>query len=190
MRSMIEWTTMSTVRGATARRGRSAGQGRIGGCELLDAHDAALIGKRNCSLSPSGISQFQNPSLPLAGIGSGSGDMDVIVQANRLGAWSPNARCRSSGRCSVEFVERAWTRTPTATTAPTSTSTNTLTLSVGWNLIGYRVTPSDQDLADGFQLTGRFLLRHVLEPRGQGHSDARDGFINAVTKHRAKAAIL
>jgi DNA repair protein RecO (recombination protein O) len=47
---------------------------------------------------------------------------------------------------------------------------------------------SDQDLQDGFVLTGRFLLRHVLEPRGQGHSDARDGFINAVTKHRAKAA--
>src|SRR5207253_3197481 len=41
---------------------------------------------------------------------------------------------------------------------------------------------SDQDLQDGFRLTGLFLLRHVLEPRGQGHSDARDGFINAVTK--------
>jgi DNA repair protein RecO (recombination protein O) len=48
---------------------------------------------------------------------------------------------------------------------------------------------SDQDLKDGFQLTGLFLLRHVLEPRGQGHSDARDGFINAVTKYRAKAAV-
>jgi len=47
---------------------------------------------------------------------------------------------------------------------------------------------SEQDLQDGFQLTGRFLLRHVLEPRGQGHSDARDGFINAVTKHRAKVS--
>jgi DNA repair protein RecO (recombination protein O) len=49
---------------------------------------------------------------------------------------------------------------------------------------------SDQDLHDGFQLTGRFLLRHVLEPRGQGHSDARDGFINSVTKQRARAAQL
>ena len=39
---------------------------------------------------------------------------------------------------------------------------------------------SDQDLQDGFALTGLFLLRHVLEPRGQGHSDAREGFINAV----------
>jgi DNA repair protein RecO (recombination protein O) len=48
---------------------------------------------------------------------------------------------------------------------------------------------SDQDLQDGFELTGRFLLRHVLEPRGQGHSDARDGFINAVVKHRARVAI-
>jgi DNA repair protein RecO (recombination protein O) len=47
---------------------------------------------------------------------------------------------------------------------------------------------SDQDLLDGFLITGRFLLRHVLEPRGQGHSDARDGFINAVTKRRLRAA--
>lgn len=48
---------------------------------------------------------------------------------------------------------------------------------------------SDQDLQDGFRLTGLFLLRHVLEPRGQGHSDARDGFINAVARHRAKVMI-
>jgi DNA repair protein RecO (recombination protein O) len=47
---------------------------------------------------------------------------------------------------------------------------------------------SEQDLRDGFALTGLFLLRHVLEPRGQGHSDARDGFINAVTRHSAKAS--
>ena len=45
---------------------------------------------------------------------------------------------------------------------------------------------SDQDLNDGFALTGLFLLRHVLEPRGQGHSDARDGFINAVVRQRAR----
>jgi DNA repair protein RecO (recombination protein O) len=49
---------------------------------------------------------------------------------------------------------------------------------------------SDNDLSDGFALTGLFLLRHVLEPRGQGHSDARNGFINAVIGHRAKAAVL
>ena len=48
---------------------------------------------------------------------------------------------------------------------------------------------SDEDLRDGFALTGLFLLRHVLEPRGQGHSDARDGFINAVIRPRAKAAV-
>ena len=47
---------------------------------------------------------------------------------------------------------------------------------------------SDQDLQDGFRLTGLFLLRHVLEPRGQGHSDARDGFINAVSRHRARTS--
>jgi DNA repair protein RecO (recombination protein O) len=47
---------------------------------------------------------------------------------------------------------------------------------------------SDQDLQDGFRLTGLFLLRHVLEPRGQRHSDAREGFIHAVVRHRAKLA--
>jgi DNA repair protein RecO (recombination protein O) len=45
---------------------------------------------------------------------------------------------------------------------------------------------TQQDLQDGFRLTGWFLMRHVLEPRGQGHSDARDGFINAVKKMQAK----
>jgi DNA repair protein RecO (recombination protein O) len=48
---------------------------------------------------------------------------------------------------------------------------------------------SDQDLQDGFRLTGLFLLRHVLEPRGQGHSDARDGFINAVNKYSARLPV-
>jgi DNA repair protein RecO (recombination protein O) len=48
---------------------------------------------------------------------------------------------------------------------------------------------SDHDLQDGFQLTGMFLLRHVLEPRGQGHSDARDGFINAVIRQRVRLRI-
>jgi len=42
-----------------------------------------------------------------------------------------------------------------------------------------------QDVEDGFRLTGLFLLRNVLEPRGQGHSDAREGFINAVIRPRA-----
>ena len=47
---------------------------------------------------------------------------------------------------------------------------------------------TDQDLQDGFQLTGMFLLRHVLEPRGQRHSDAREGFINAVIRKRAMSS--
>jgi DNA repair protein RecO (recombination protein O) len=48
---------------------------------------------------------------------------------------------------------------------------------------------SNQDLQDGFRLTGLFLLRHVLEPRGQRHPDARQGFINAVVKQRARMAL-
>jgi DNA repair protein RecO (recombination protein O) len=45
---------------------------------------------------------------------------------------------------------------------------------------------SEQDIRDGFRLTGTFLLRNVLEPRGQRHSDAREGFIAAVTRPRAR----
>lgn len=48
---------------------------------------------------------------------------------------------------------------------------------------------TDKDLQDGFRLTGLFLLRHVLEPRGQAHSDARAGFINALIRQQAKAAL-
>ncbi len=47
---------------------------------------------------------------------------------------------------------------------------------------------SGQDLEDGFRLTGMFLLRNVLEPRGQDHSDAREGFIAAVARPRARVA--
>ncbi|MDR3469307.1 MAG: DNA repair protein RecO [Xanthobacteraceae bacterium] len=46
---------------------------------------------------------------------------------------------------------------------------------------------SEADLQDGFRLTGLFLARHVLEPRGQRLSEARDGFIAALV--RAKPAI-
>jgi DNA repair protein RecO (recombination protein O) len=48
---------------------------------------------------------------------------------------------------------------------------------------------TEQDLQDGFRLTGLFLLRHVLEPRGLGHSDARAGFINALTRQQVRAAV-
>jgi DNA repair protein RecO (recombination protein O) len=48
---------------------------------------------------------------------------------------------------------------------------------------------SDDDLRDGFALTGTFLLRHVLEPRGQGHSDARAGFIAAVLRKRPSTVV-
>jgi DNA repair protein RecO (recombination protein O) len=47
--------------------------------------------------------------------------------------------------------------------------------------------PGDDDLRDGFTLTGMFLLRHVLEPRGQMHTDARAGFIAAVMRRRPAA---
>jgi DNA repair protein RecO (recombination protein O) len=47
---------------------------------------------------------------------------------------------------------------------------------------------TDEDLRDAFRLTGMFLLRNVLEPRGLAHPDARAGFITAVIGKLAAAA--
>ena len=49
--------------------------------------------------------------------------------------------------------------------------------------------PSVDDLADGFALTGFFLARHVLEPRGLAFSDAREGFVAAVLGRRNTARV-
>jgi DNA repair protein RecO (recombination protein O) len=48
--------------------------------------------------------------------------------------------------------------------------------------------PSPADLADGFALTGFFLARHVLEPRGLAFADAREGFVTAVLGRRGPSA--
>jgi len=42
--------------------------------------------------------------------------------------------------------------------------------------------PANGDLADGFALTGFFLQRHVLEPRGQTLADERMHFIAALSR--------
>jgi DNA repair protein RecO (recombination protein O) len=49
--------------------------------------------------------------------------------------------------------------------------------------------PSLDDIADGFALTGFFLSHRVLEPRGVGFADAREGFIAAVLGRRLPARI-
>jgi DNA repair protein RecO (recombination protein O) len=49
------------------------------------------------------------------------------------------------------------------------------------------VMPPINDIADGFDLTGFFLARHVLEPRGLAFSDAREGFVAAVLGRRPAA---
>jgi DNA repair protein RecO (recombination protein O) len=48
--------------------------------------------------------------------------------------------------------------------------------------------PSPQEIADGYALTGFFLRRHVLEPRGGSLADARASFIASVLRERAPAA--
>lgn len=47
---------------------------------------------------------------------------------------------------------------------------------------------SAADLRDGFRLTGLFLERRVLEPRGLSHPQAREGFIAAVLRQQARMA--
>ena len=42
--------------------------------------------------------------------------------------------------------------------------------------------PNARDLADGFALTGFFLTRHVMEPRGQVFSDERMHFLSALAR--------
>jgi DNA repair protein RecO (recombination protein O) len=49
-------------------------------------------------------------------------------------------------------------------------------------LRGEDAAPASRDLADGFALTGFFLERHVLEPRGMMLSDERTHFIAALTR--------
>ena len=44
------------------------------------------------------------------------------------------------------------------------------------------------DIADGFALTGHFLVQRVLEPRGQRFNEARDSFVAAVLGAAARAA--
>ncbi len=48
--------------------------------------------------------------------------------------------------------------------------------------------PATEDLNDAFALTGFFISRHVLEPRGVAMHDARASFINAVLREDTRAA--
>jgi DNA repair protein RecO (recombination protein O) len=52
----------------------------------------------------------------------------------------------------------------------------------------FAAEPSAQDLADAYALTGFFLTRHVLEPRGMLLPDARAGFLAVVLGRGEKAA--
>jgi DNA repair protein RecO (recombination protein O) len=50
------------------------------------------------------------------------------------------------------------------------------------------VAPAGSDLADGFAITGFFLSRHVLEPRGMTLTDERMHFINALSRAVSQVA--
>jgi len=50
--------------------------------------------------------------------------------------------------------------------------------------------PAGRDLADGFALTGFFLERHVLEPRGLALTDERAHFIAALLRGPRSALVV
>jgi DNA repair protein RecO (recombination protein O) len=49
-------------------------------------------------------------------------------------------------------------------------------------LLDREAEPAGRDLADGFALTGFFLARHVLEPRGLPLPDSRTHYIAAILR--------
>lgn len=49
-------------------------------------------------------------------------------------------------------------------------------------LLANQVRPTFDEIAAAFQLTGHFLARNVMEPRGLSLSDARAGFLSAVAR--------
>ena len=49
--------------------------------------------------------------------------------------------------------------------------------------------PESDEIAAAFALTGFFLVRHVLEPRGGALPDAREHFIAAVLRERPALAV-
>ena len=55
-------------------------------------------------------------------------------------------------------------------------------------LLDARVSPRGTDLDDGFKLTGFFLARHVLEPRGMQLADERMHFLAALARALPKVA--
>jgi DNA repair protein RecO (recombination protein O) len=51
------------------------------------------------------------------------------------------------------------------------------------------VDPPPGDIADGFALTGYFLVQRVLEPRGHGFIEARDSFVTAALGSSSRAEV-
>jgi len=56
--------------------------------------------------------------------------------------------------------------------------------SAGWQAS----EPASEELSDAFALTGFFIRRHVLEPRGLAMHDARASFISAVLRDDTRVA--
>ncbi len=49
-------------------------------------------------------------------------------------------------------------------------------------LLANQIRPTGPEIADAFRLTGHFLSRHIMEPRGFALSDARAAFIASVER--------
>lgn len=138
-------------------------------CRLLperDPHPAvyealgeALNRLENATAGATAIVRFELGLLAELGFGLDLARCAATGQTDDLRYVSPNTGRAVSGQAGVPWRERLF-RLPAFLAAD--------------------VSPTQADIADGFALTGFFLRRHVLDPRGLHFAEARERFIAAV----------
>jgi DNA repair protein RecO (recombination protein O) len=142
-------------------------------CRLLPERDphpevherlVAMLGHLDDPLAAgAGMVRFELQMLAELGFGLDLDNCAATGTANDLGFVSPKSG-RAVSRAAAEPWQDRLFRLPAFLSAVAS--------------------PSPDDVADGFALTGFFLEHRVLEPRGLGFAEAREGFIAAVLGRR------
>jgi DNA repair protein RecO (recombination protein O) len=143
-------------------------------CRLLperDPHPAvyealgeALNRLESATAGATAIVRFEMKLLAELGFGLDLASCAATGQTDDLRYISPNSGRAVSGQAGEPWRERLF-RLPAFLAAD--------------------VQPAQGDIADGFALTGFFLRRYVLDPRGLHFAEARERFIAAVTGQHA-----
>jgi DNA repair protein RecO (recombination protein O) len=111
------------------------------------------------------IVRFEMRLLAELGFGLDLASCAATGQTNDLRYISPNSGRAVSGQAGEPWRDRLF-RLPA--------------------FLAAEVQPTHGDIADGFTLTGFFLRRHVLDPRGLHFAAARERFIAAVTGQQTR----